>query len=257
MSRRLRADIVVNNLVGHAVTTGKVLLQSDGSPWRPLVHIADIAQAFARVLDAPREVVHDQAFNVGRVGENYRIREVANLVAEVVPELQRQRWPPAPSADRRDYRVDFSRIERELPGFQPQWTLRRGIEELYEAYASGVMTPELFNGPRYFRSDCAPSRGVLDIGRGRRSMTELRWAKDSDVDRAHPGGRAVGHRPRGAVRRRRPPRKTGTRGAGSPSSSSSGSSPRPSASPMPLPCRTARQPCTSPCSPSASVPATR
>ncbi len=173
VSRRLRADIVVNNLVGHAVTSGKVLLQSDGSPWRPLVHIADISQAFERVLDAPREVIHDRAFNVGRTGENYRIREVANLVAEVVPNCTVTMAAGA-SADSRDYRVDFSRIEGELPGFQPQWTLRRGIEELYEAYASGVMTPELFNGPRYFR--LRTIQGLLDSGQ---VDAELRWAKGS------------------------------------------------------------------------------
>ena len=85
VSRRLRADVVVNNLVGHAVTSGKVMMQSDGSPWRPLVHVLDIAHAFAQVLVAPRDVVHNQAFNVGRVGENYRMRDVANLVADIVP----------------------------------------------------------------------------------------------------------------------------------------------------------------------------
>ncbi len=116
LSRRLRADIVVNNLVGHAVTTGKVMMQSDGSPWRPLVHILDIAHAFAQVLIAPRSVVHDQAFNVGRVGENYRVREIADLVAEVVPHCSVS-FAAGATADIRDYRVDFSKIERELPGY--------------------------------------------------------------------------------------------------------------------------------------------
>ena len=150
LSRRLRADIVVNNLVGHAVTTGKVLLQSDGTPWRPLVHILDISHAFEQVLIAPREIIHNQAFNVGRVGENYRIRDVANLVAEVVPDCGVS-FADGAAPDIRDYRVDFSKIERELPGFEPQWTVRRGIEQLWAAYTDGGMTSELFEGPSYFR----------------------------------------------------------------------------------------------------------
>lgn len=170
VSRRLRADIVVNNLVGHAVTTGKVLLQSDGSPWRPLVHIADISHAFERVLVAPREAVHNRAFNVGRSGENYRIREVANMVAEVVPDCTVTMATGA-SADARDYRVDFTRIETTLPGYSPQWTLRAGIEELYAAYRDGVMTAQSFAGPAYFRLRTIQAlleREALD--------RDLRWA---------------------------------------------------------------------------------
>jgi nucleoside-diphosphate-sugar epimerase len=169
VSRRLRADIVVNNLVGYAVTTGKVLLQSDGSPWRPLVHIADISHAFECVLAAPREVVHDRAFNVGRSGENYRIRDVANMVAEVVPDCTVTMASGA-SADNRDYRVDFTRIESTLPGYSPQWTLRTGIEELYTAYRDGVMTAQRFTGPDYFRLRTIQAR--LD----RKELdSDLRW----------------------------------------------------------------------------------
>ena len=135
VSRRLRADVVVNNLVGHAVTSGKVCMQSDGSPWRPLVHVLDIAHAFAQALAAPRDVVHNQAFNVGRVGENYRVRDVANLVAEVVPGVSVSCVPGATS-DIRDYRVDFGKIEREMPGYRPQWTVRQGIEQLWAAYCA-------------------------------------------------------------------------------------------------------------------------
>ena len=116
VSRRLRADIVVNNLVGHAVTTGKVLLQSDGSPWRPLVHIADIIGAVVACLGAPRDVIHDQAFNVGKTGENYQIRDVAEIVRQVVPGCE-VAFAAGASPDTRNYRVDFSKIERELPGF--------------------------------------------------------------------------------------------------------------------------------------------
>lgn len=169
LSRRLRADIVVNNLVGHAVTSGKVLMQSDGSPWRPLVHIRDIAHAFAQVLAAPRDVIHDQAFNVGRVGENYRVRDVANLVAEVVPDCVVS-FADGAAPDIRDYRVDFTKIERELPGYQPQWTVRRGIEELWAAYQF-EMTPALFEGPQYFRLRTVQqliNRGDLDLDLRRR-----------------------------------------------------------------------------------------
>ncbi len=163
VSRRLRADIVVNNLVGHAVTTGRVLLQSDGSPWRPLVHIRDIIHAFEVALTAPRAVVHNQAFNVGRTLENFQIRDVANLVKEIVPGCEIA-FAPGASSDARDYRVDFGKIERTLPGFRPEWTLRRGIEELYDAYRTGL-TREEFAGPRYYRLKIVQglrSRGIID-----------------------------------------------------------------------------------------------
>lgn len=163
VSRRLRADIVVNNLVGHAFTTGKVLLQSDGSPWRPLVHLRDIIHAFEACLTAPRDAIFNQAFNVGRTSENYRIRDVANMVAEVVPGSQ-VAFAAGASADIRNYRVDFSKIEK-LPGFKPRWTLRQGIEELYHAYKDGGMTKEEFLGPRYYRLKTVQGlqqRGLLD-----------------------------------------------------------------------------------------------
>ncbi len=150
VSRRLRADIVVNNLVGHAVTTGKVLLQSDGSPWRPLVHIGDIIHAFSCCLAAPKDTVHNQAFNVGRKSENFRIREVAETVAAVVPNST-VTFAPGASADTRDYRVDFTKIETKLPGYSPTWTLRKGVEELYAAYTKHHMSTEEWMGPRYYR----------------------------------------------------------------------------------------------------------
>ena len=169
LSRRLRADIVVNNLVAHAVTTGKVLLQSDGTPWRPLVHVFDISHAFEQALVAPRAVVHDQAFNVGKTGENYRIREIANTVAEIVPDCE-VAFAEGASADARDYRVDFSKIESQLPGYRPEWTLRRGIEQLYEGYAGGTMTWDGFAGPSYHR--LRTIQQLLD----RRALDgELRW----------------------------------------------------------------------------------
>ena len=163
VSRRLRGDIVVNNLVGHAATTGKVLLQSDGTPWRPLVHIRDIIAAAVAGLSAPKEAIHDQAFNIGRNGENYRIRDVANLVAEIVPNCQ-VTFAEGASADTRNYRVDFTKAETKLPGFKPSWTLRAGIEELYQAYARSL-TKEEWAGPRYFRLKTVKGlqeRGLLD-----------------------------------------------------------------------------------------------
>jgi nucleoside-diphosphate-sugar epimerase len=164
VSRRLRADIVVNNLVGHAFTTGKVLLQSDGTPWRPLVHLRDIIAAFVACLDAPRDTIHNQAFNVGRTQENYRIRQVAELVREVVPNST-VAFAEGASADARDYRVDFSKAEKRLPGFRPTWTLRAGIEELYEAYKKAGLTADQFMGPRYYRLKTVrglQERGELD-----------------------------------------------------------------------------------------------
>jgi nucleoside-diphosphate-sugar epimerase len=150
VSRRLRADIVVNNLVGHAVTSGKVLLMSDGSPWRPLVHIRDIINAFQACLVAPREAIHDEAFNIGMMGENYRIRDVAEIVKEVVPGCEVEYAPDA-SPDTRNYRVDFSKANERLPGFNPTWTLRDGVEELYRAYTAAELTPDEWNGWKYYR----------------------------------------------------------------------------------------------------------
>jgi nucleoside-diphosphate-sugar epimerase len=134
------------------------------------VHVLDIAHAFERVLAAPREAIHDEAFNVGRTGENYRIREVAEMVADVVPGCEVS-FAANASADARDYRVDFGKIEQQLPGYAPQWTVRRGIEQLYEAYSSrGGMTPAAFAGPAYFRL-----RRIQQLRDEQRLDAELRW----------------------------------------------------------------------------------
>jgi nucleoside-diphosphate-sugar epimerase len=132
VSPRLRGDVVVNNLVGHAVTSGKVLLQSDGTPWRPLVHVVDIARAFLLAAEAPRELVHLKAYNVGATAENYRVRDVAEMVQQVVPGSQ-VKLADGAGPDKRNYRVDCSLIAREL-GFETTWTVRRGIEQLYAAF---------------------------------------------------------------------------------------------------------------------------
>jgi nucleoside-diphosphate-sugar epimerase len=161
VSRRLRADIVVNNLVGHAVTTGKVLLQSDGSPWRPLVHIGDIIGAMVAALAAPRDAIHNEAFNVGRNGENYRIRDVAEIVRDVVPNCEIA-FSPGASPDTRNYRVDFSKIARQLPGFEAKWTLRAGVEQLYRAYTGAGLSEDEWSGWRYYR--LATVRHMQDAG---------------------------------------------------------------------------------------------
>ncbi len=133
VSPRLRFDLVLNNLTAWALTTGRVFIKSDGTPWRPIVHIEDISRAFLAALEAPRELIHNQAFNVGRSEENYRIRDLAEIVKETVPGCEIEFAADA-GPDKRCYRADFSRISRVLPAFQPKWDARRGARELYEAY---------------------------------------------------------------------------------------------------------------------------
>jgi len=149
---RNRFDIVLNNLTAWATTTGKVYLKSDGTPWRPIVHIADITRAFIATLEAPREIVFNQAFNVGRQEENYRIREIAEVVAKVVPDCHIE-YAPGAGPDLRCYRVDCSKITRLVPGFKPTWTALEGAKELYAAYHKYGLSVEEFEGPRYKRID--------------------------------------------------------------------------------------------------------
>jgi nucleoside-diphosphate-sugar epimerase len=150
VSSRLRGDLVVNNLVGYACTTGDVLIKSDGMPWRPLVHIEDIARAFVAVLEAPRELVHNEAFNVGMTSENYRVREVAEMVAETVPG-SRVTYAGDASPDARNYRVNCEKIRSRLPAFQPAWTVRRGIEQVYEAFCRHGTSAEEFLSSQFIR----------------------------------------------------------------------------------------------------------
>ena len=149
LSPRLRFDIVLNNLVGRAVATGSIYLQSDGSPWRPIVHVEDIARAFLAGLRAPAERVSNQAFNVGRTEHNYRIREIAEAVAEVVPGCRLEIAADA-GPDKRSYRVSFAKIARVLPAFEPQWDVRKGTEQLYAAYRAASLSLEQLEG-RYQR----------------------------------------------------------------------------------------------------------
>ena len=150
LSPRLRFDIVLNNLVAWAVTTGRIMLKSDGSAWRPIVHIEDISRAFLAALEAPAEAVFNQAFNVGQTAHNYRIRDIANIVAEVVPDC-RVEFASGAAPDKRSYRVSFEKIERTLPAFRPRWDAKGGARQLYEAYRSSGLMLEEFEGPRYQR----------------------------------------------------------------------------------------------------------
>jgi nucleoside-diphosphate-sugar epimerase len=150
LSPCLRVDLVVNSLVGYAYTTGEILIQSDGTPWRPLVHVEDIGRAFLAVLHAPRETIHNQAFNVGQSEENYRIRDIADMVREVVPDSVIT-YAEGGGPDLRCYRVDCSKIARALPELRPQWTVRRGIEQLYAAYDRHGLSTFEFLGAKYLR----------------------------------------------------------------------------------------------------------
>jgi nucleoside-diphosphate-sugar epimerase len=181
VSPRLRFDLVLNNLVAWAVTTGRIVMKSDGTPWRPLVHVLDIAQAFAKVLEAPREVVHDQAFNVGTTTENYRISEIAEIVERVVPGCSVELAGGA-GPDRRSYRVDFGKLASSLPSFEPKWDVRRGAEELFEAFGKVVLRPEEFEGSRYRRID-----HVKELMAEGRLGSDLRWRdRPSAGDSAKP-----------------------------------------------------------------------
>lgn len=150
VSPRLRCDVVVNNLVGFATTRGTVLMQSDGTPWRPLVHVEDISRAFLAAMQAPRELVHLKAYNVGATAENYRIREVAEIVQDVVPDATIA-FADGAGPDKRNYRVDCSRIEAELPAAAAQWTVRKGVEQLYAAVQQFGLELDDITGPRFTR----------------------------------------------------------------------------------------------------------
>ena len=149
-SPRLRLDIVLNDLVALAYTTGRILIKSDGTPWRPIMHIRDIIAAVVAVLEAPRDLIHNETFNVGRTEENYRIRELADIVAETVPGC-RVEYAPGGGPDKRCYRVTCDKIKRVLPNFRPQWTARKGAQELYDAYRAVGLTAEDMEGGRYVR----------------------------------------------------------------------------------------------------------
>jgi nucleoside-diphosphate-sugar epimerase len=150
VSPRLRLDVVLNNLVASAISTGVILMKSDGTPWRPIVHIEDISRAFLATLEAPPASVFNQALNVGQTGHNYQIREIASTVAEIVPNC-RVEYADDAGPDRRSYRVSFEKIADTLPAFKPKWDLRKGAEQLYAALRSSGFGTEEFEGPRFQR----------------------------------------------------------------------------------------------------------
>ncbi len=149
-SPRLRLDLVLNDFVASALTTGRIIIKSDGTPWRPTVHIRDIVAAMLCVLEAPKSAIHNATFNVGQTEENYHISELAAIVAETVPGSHIE-YAPGGGPDKRCYRVNCDKVLRVLPGFRPQWTARRGAQELYDAYRASGLTAEDLNGGRYFR----------------------------------------------------------------------------------------------------------
>ncbi len=164
VSPRLRFDLVVNNLVAWAFTTGKIMMKSDGSPWRPIVHVEDICQAFAAVLDAPRSLVHNRAFNVGVTADNVQIREIARIVGEVVPEC-RIEFAEGASPDKRCYKVNCDLLPSVLGTFRPAWRVAPGARQLYDLYRKEGLSLEEFEGPRYQRIGQIKqllAEGVLD-----------------------------------------------------------------------------------------------
>jgi nucleoside-diphosphate-sugar epimerase len=180
-SARLRGDLVLNNLVGWAYLTGMVRLKSDGTPWRPIVHIEDISEAFLALLEAPKDVVHNQAFNVGKTEENYQMRDLANIVMETIPGSQIT-FAEGAGPDKRCYRVNCDKIRNAVPAFRPRWTAREGARQLYEAYKSFGLKLGEFEGAKYMRIQHVrglQSEGALDLN--------LRWAS-ARVAAAAPGG---------------------------------------------------------------------
>jgi nucleoside-diphosphate-sugar epimerase len=169
LSPRHRGDIVVNNLVAYACTTGEVRMESDGTPWRPLVHIADISSAFLAALEAPREAIHNEAFNIGRDEDNYQIRDVAKIVEETVPGSTIS-FASGAGPDKRSYRVDFGKVREALPAFEPAWDVRRGAEEMRDAYEREALTLESFTSSRFMRI-----KRIKELLADGRLADDLRW----------------------------------------------------------------------------------
>jgi nucleoside-diphosphate-sugar epimerase len=170
LSPRHRGDLVVNNLTAFAFATGEVLMQSDGTPWRPLVHIEDISRAFLGLMQAPREQVHGEAFNVGADEENYRISEIARIVEEVVPE-SRVALAEGAGPDKRSYRVSFAKLQRVFPELHPRWTVRASAEQMLDAYRDNGLSIDDFKGSRFMR--IARLKELMAEGR---LDPELRWS---------------------------------------------------------------------------------
>jgi len=169
VSPRLRFDLVLNNLVAWAFTTGKVYLKSDGTSWRPVVHVEDMAMAFRVAMEAPRESVHNKAFNIGRTEDNYRIRELAEIVAETVPNSE-VGYADTAAPDTRNYRVNCDLVIKTLPGYKPEWDARKGAQQLYDTYQAIGLKLDDFEGPRYRRI-----LHIKELIANRKLDQQLRW----------------------------------------------------------------------------------
>ncbi len=169
LSPKLRFDLVLNNLIGWAMTTGQINVMSDGTPWRPLVHVEDIADAFIAALEAPIQTVHNQTFNVGQDFENYQVRHIAEAVRRVVPGSQ-VTFADDPGPDARSYRVDFTKIHRALRAYQPSWTVERGAQQLYDALTTRGITQGDFLGPAFVRIE-----QIKRLLSTRELYSDLRW----------------------------------------------------------------------------------
>jgi len=169
VSPRLRLDLVLNNLMALAYTTGRVFIKGDGTPWRPLVHVQDVARSFIAVLNTPREAVHNEGFLVGNENENYRVRDIAEVVRQTVHGCHIE-YAQQPSPDRRCCRADFRKITRVLSGFVPQWDIRRGAEELYQGFRENQLTLKDLEGAKYNRIDT-----IRHLMETRQLGADLRW----------------------------------------------------------------------------------
>ena len=174
-SPRMRLDIVLNDFVASAFTTGRILIKSDGTPWRPIIHIRDITAAMLAALEAPRQDVHNQVFNVGRAGENYRIRDLAGIVVETVPG-SRVEYAPGGGPDKRCYRINCDKISRVLPSFRPRWTARKGAQELYDAFRRVGLTAGDIESGRFVRL-----RHIQSLRNAGRLNESLRWTRSLGV----------------------------------------------------------------------------
>jgi nucleoside-diphosphate-sugar epimerase len=161
-SPRLRLDLVINDFVASAVLFGRIVIRSDGTPWRPVVHVADICGAFAAALDAQKAAVHNQAFNVGRTDENYRVSQLAEIVREVVPNSKIE-YAAGGGPDRRCYRVDCSKISHHVPGFKAQWNVLHGVQQLYDAFRNVPLSRSDVEAQRFLRLPAL--RRLMEAGR--------------------------------------------------------------------------------------------
>jgi nucleoside-diphosphate-sugar epimerase len=177
VSPRMRFDLVVNNLTAWAYTTGYILLKSDGSPWRPLVHIEDISLAVIAALAAPRELIHNQAINVGMNSENYQVFQLAEFVKATVPNCE-VKFAEGAEPDKRNYRVDFSKYARTFPNHPLRWNVPRGVKQIYDSYRQFGLQKDAYEGPKYKR--IAQIKHLLSTGQ----LDEtLRWRSNRDLSR--------------------------------------------------------------------------